>query len=161
MRQLISTEEATLMTAGIGATAQEQVRALLHDRAAAITAKDAPRAVASYAPDVVSFILAPPLRYAGEDVCDPAGIRSWFDTWDGPIGYDIGELVIEAGDDVAFCHGLTHLTGMRTDGGREDLWFRSTVGLRRTTAGWQITHEHESTPFYMDGSGRAATDLKP
>jgi PhnB protein len=50
---------------------------------------------------------------------------------------------------------------MRTDGGREDLWFRSTVGLRRTTAGWQITQEHESTPFYMDGSGRAATDLKP
>ncbi|HKD89003.1 MAG TPA: nuclear transport factor 2 family protein, partial [Streptosporangiaceae bacterium] len=40
-----------------------------------------------------------------------------------------------------------------------DLWFRSTVGLRRTAAGWQITHEHESTPFYGDGSDRAATDL--
>jgi ketosteroid isomerase-like protein len=62
---------------------------------------------------------------------------------------------------VAFCHGLTHMTGTKTDGAQVDLWFRSTVGLRRTAAGWQITHEHESTPFYMDGSDRAATDLTP
>jgi ketosteroid isomerase-like protein len=103
------TQEITHMTAETGTTAREQVRALLYDRAAAITAKDAPRAVASYAPDVVSFILAPPLRYAGAEVCDPAGIQSWFDTWDGPIGYDIGDPVIEAGDDAGFCHGLTHL----------------------------------------------------
>jgi hypothetical protein len=58
-------------------------------------------------------------------------------------------------------HGLTHLTGTKTDGTRVDLWFRSTTGLRRTAAGWQITHEHDSTPFYMDGSDRAATDLRP
>jgi hypothetical protein len=61
----------------------------------------------------------------------------------------------------AGAHGLTHLTGTKTDGARVDLWFRSTVGLRRTGGEWQITHEHDSTPFYMDGSDRAATDLKP
>jgi ketosteroid isomerase-like protein len=149
------------MTTQTQATAREQIRALLHDRAAAITARDAPRAVAYYAPEVVSFTLAPPLRYAGNEARDPAGIEGWFRTWDGPIGYDIGEPVIEAGDDVAFCHGLTHMTGTKTDGELVDLWFRSTVGLRRTAAGWQITHEHDSTPFYMDGSGRAATDLTP
>lgn len=142
-------------------TAREQIRALLSDRAAAITARGARRALADYAPEVVSFILAPPLRYAGDEVIDPAGIEGWFQTWDGPIGYDIGEPVIEAGDDVAFCHGLTHMTGTKTDGEQVDLWFRSTVGLRRTAVGWQITHEHESTPFYMDGSDRAATDLSP
>ena len=149
------------MTAESDTTAREQIRALLNDRAAAITAKDARNAVAHYAPDVVSFELAPPLRYAGDEVRDPAGLDGWFETWDGPIGYDIGEPVIEAGENVAFCHGLTHTTGTRTDGQREDLWFRSTVGLRRTPAGWQIAHEHNSTPLYMDGSGRAATDLRP
>jgi PhnB protein len=149
------------MTTETQATAREQIRALLDDRAAAITARDAPRAVAYYAPEVVSFTLAPPLRYAGNEARDPAGIEGWFRTWGGPIGYDIGEPVIEAGDDVAFCHGLTHMTGTKTDGELVDLWFRSTVGLRRTAAGWQITHEHDSTPFYMDGSGRAATDLTP
>jgi len=149
------------MTTETETTVLEQIRALLNDRAAAITAKDARRAVAHYASEAVSFGLAPPLRFAGDEVHDPAGLESWFQTWDGPIGYDIGEPVIEAGSDVAFCHGLTHMTGTKTDGTQVDLWFRSTVGLRRTAADWQITHEHDSTPFYMDGSGRAATDLRP
>jgi ketosteroid isomerase-like protein len=149
------------MTAETETTAREQILALLTDVAAAITAKDARRAVAHHAPDVVSFGLAPPLRGAGDEVRDPDGIESWFRTWDGPIGYDIAERVIEVGGDVAFGHGLTHLTGTKTDGEQVDLWFRSTVGLRRTAAGWQITHEHDSTPFYMDGSDRAALDLKP
>jgi len=149
------------MTTETETSAQEQIRALLDDRAAAITARDAHRAVALYEPEAVSFSLAPPLRNAADEVRDPAGLEGWFQTWGGPIGYDIGEPVIEAGDDVAFCHGLTHMTGTKTDGECVDLWFRSTVGLRRTAAGWQITHEHDSTPFYMDGSGRAATDLRP
>lgn len=41
------------------------------------------------------------------------------------------------------------------------LWFRSTVGLRRLDGVWRITHEHGSTPFYMDGSFAAAVDLEP
>ena len=149
------------MTTQIETTAREEIHAVLNDVAAAITAKDADRAVAHYAPDVVGFTLNPPLRYVGDEVSDPAGIESWFRTWDGPIGYDIGERVIEVGGDVAFGHGLTHLTGTKTHGEQVDLWFRSTVGLRRTAAGWQITHEHDSTPFYMDGSDRAANDLQP
>ncbi|MGH3157151.1 MAG: nuclear transport factor 2 family protein, partial [Streptosporangiaceae bacterium] len=41
------------------------------------------------------------------------------------------------------------------------LWYRSTLGLRRLDGEWRIVHEHTSTPFYMDGSLRAATDLRP
>jgi hypothetical protein len=26
---------------------------------------------------------------------------------------------------------------------------------------WRIVHEHNSTPFYLDGSLRAALDLRP
>ncbi|WP_446719495.1 hypothetical protein [Inquilinus sp. OTU3971] len=33
--------------------------------------------------------------------------------------------------------------------------------MRRAADGWVIVHEHESVPFYMDGSLRAAVDLKP
>jgi PhnB protein len=149
------------MTTDAVPSAVDQIRRLLSERAAAITARDARGAVAHYASEVVSFSLAPPLRYAWDEVRDPAGLEARFQTWDGPIGYDIGEPVIEAGDEVAFCHGLTHMTGAKMDGEQVDLWFRSTVGLRRAPEGWQITHEHDSTPFYMDGSGRAATDLSP
>jgi hypothetical protein len=44
---------------------------------------------------------------------------------------------------------------------RFDLWFRGTVCLRKVGGTWWITHEHNSTPFYMDGSFRAALDLRP
>jgi ketosteroid isomerase-like protein len=149
-----------VMTTKTEPTAQEQVRALLDNRAAAITAGDADRVVALYGPQVVSFRLIPPLCY-GNEVRDPADFKGWLQAWAGPPSYDIGEPVIEAGDDVAFSHSLTHVTGVKVDGERVDMWFRSTIGLRRTAAGWRITHEHDSTPFHADGSGRAATDLKP
>ena len=63
------------MTTQTEATAREQIRTLPNDRAAAVTAKDARRAVAHLAPEVVSFGLAPPLRYAGDEARDPAGIE--------------------------------------------------------------------------------------
>jgi ketosteroid isomerase-like protein len=40
-------------------------------------------------------------------------------------------------------------------------WFRSTFGLRCSDGSWRIVHQHDSTPFHMDGSFRAATDLEP
>jgi ketosteroid isomerase-like protein len=33
--------------------------------------------------------------------------------------------------------------------------------LRKTNGQWRIVHDHSSVPFYMDGSYRAAVDLKP
>ncbi|MDD7940478.1 nuclear transport factor 2 family protein [Actinomycetospora lutea] len=41
------------------------------------------------------------------------------------------------------------------------LWFRSTYALRRRDGAWAIVHQHESVPFHMDGSFRAATELTP
>ena len=60
---------------------------------------------------------------------------------------------------VAF--GLRHMTGIKKDGERIDLWFRATACVRRTTGGWKIAHVHNSVPFAMDGSGRALLDLRP
>jgi ketosteroid isomerase-like protein len=41
------------------------------------------------------------------------------------------------------------------------MWTRSTVGLKKINDAWKITHEHNSVPIYMDGSDRAALDLRP
>ena len=62
---------------------------------------------------------------------------------------------------IAFCHGLVHLEGIKVGGTAVDLWFRSTWCLRRIDNEWKVAHEHNSTPFYMDGSDRAALDLTP
>jgi ketosteroid isomerase-like protein len=38
---------------------------------------------------------------------------------------------------------------------------RATIGFAKKDGGWKVTHEHFSVPFYMDGSDKAAVDLKP
>lgn len=141
---------------------ETSIRELLAGQVAAMRARDAERLVARYAPGAVTFSLAPPLWNVPEVVLDVAGLRAWLDTFDGPIDYEIRDLVVEAGADVAFCYSLNRLSAV-PKGMAEgfDLWFRSTVCLRKVAGEWLVSHEHTSTPFYMDGSTRAAVDLKP
>jgi ketosteroid isomerase-like protein len=138
---------------------EARIRALLSERIAAFRARDASRFVTSLDPSIVTFDLAPPLRSAGPELLDPSGFQAWLDTWDGEIGYEMAELTISIGGDIAYCHSLDHLTGTRTDGEREDFWVRSTVGLRKTGDGWKVTHEHTSVPFstWMAPAGPRST----
>jgi uncharacterized protein (TIGR02246 family) len=140
------------------AVAEAQIRGLVNHWARAVRAKDAAGVMAHYAPDSVTFDLAPPLISTGADA---KGLQAWFSTWQGPIGCEIRDLTITAGDDVAFCYGLNRLSGTKTDGEKADVWFRQTFCLRKIGGEWRIAHQHESVPFYMDGSYRAAVDLKP
>ncbi len=52
------------------------------------------------------------------------------------------------------------MTGTKNDGYEDDLWYRLTLCFRRTGSALKVAHIHESTPCYMDGSNRAALDLK-
>ena len=54
-----------------------------------------------------------------------------------------------------------HPTGTSKSGKTSDVWFRSTLGFRKVGGEWKIVHEHESVPFLMDGSDKAALGLKP
>jgi ketosteroid isomerase-like protein len=140
----------------------EQIRRVLADRVEAMRSGDVDALVAPFTDEVVKFDLAPPLQQVGPEVRDVDALRAWFVTFDGPVDYEITDLAVTAGDDVAYCHSLNRLaaTPVGSSEGFE-LWFRSTVGLRKADGAWRITHEHASTPFYMDGSFLAATDLKP
>ena len=151
----------TMATSETSISEAAEIRAVVQERIAALRDKDAARLAASYAPEIVKFDLAPPLQTTGPHIAEPAYWRPWLDSWTGPITLDVTELGVTTGGDIAFCHSLNRMRGTHTDGGRQDLWFRATLGLRKTGSAWKITHEHTSTPFYMDGSGRAATDLKP
>ena len=92
----------------------------------------------------------------------PAGSEPWFAGFDGPIDYEISDLTVTAGSDIAVCHSLNRLSATPHGGpDRFELWFRATVGLRKINGSWLVFHEHNSTPFYMDGSLRAAVDLAP
>jgi ketosteroid isomerase-like protein len=137
---------------------EADIRRILEDQRAALRAKDARALTEHHAPDVLSYDLAPPLMTRGPDV---PGAQAWLATWDGPIDLDIDDLSIAIGDGVAFSTSLNRMRGTKTDGERVDLWARATVGYRRIEGQWMVVHEHVSVPFHMDGSFRAAVDLKP
>jgi len=147
------------MTAGNGnAAAEGEIRALIEDWAKAMRAKDVDGVVSHFTADIVTFDLAPPLLSTGVDA---DGLQAWFSTWPGTLGYEIHDLKVTAGDDAAFCHCLTRLSGTKVDGEKHEVWFRETLCLRKIEGAWKIAHQHESVPFHMDGSYRAAVDLKP
>jgi ketosteroid isomerase-like protein len=150
------------MTTTVQRQDEAQIRQLLAGQETAMQARDAEWLVARYAPDAVQFGLAPPLAHTGPELLDPDGLRTWFAGFDGPIHYEIHDLRVTAGEDVAYCHSLNRLSAVpRGAPAGFELWFRATVGLRKIDGTWRVTHQHDSTPFYMDGSFKAAVDLRP
>ena len=147
-----------MTTANSRAVDEAQIRALMDDRAKAVRAKDVNGAISSIAPDILSFDVVGPLQRFGSDAL--ARAEEWFSSFQGPIGYEIRDLNINVGDDVAFAHGLSHVSATKTGGGQLDMWWRTTLGFRKLDGKWMVTHEHNSVPFDVE-SGKASLDLKP
>lgn len=139
-------------------TDEQTLRAMVADWAAAIRARNAAGVVAHQADGFVLYSLAPPLV---SDDAGVAGLDAWFATWEGGLAVEIRDLELVIGGDAAFGHCLTRLGGIKRGGARDEIWFRQTLGFRRIGGRWRILHQHESVPFYMDGSTRAAVDLMP
>jgi predicted dithiol-disulfide oxidoreductase (DUF899 family) len=140
-----------------GQTDADQIAALLERRSEAHRAKDAAAIAAPYARDAVRYDLAPPLLHRGVERSE---LESWLATWDGPVTLETKDLDVSVDGALAVAHGLTRMRG-RQRGEERDLWFRATAVLTKDGERWRIVHEHTSVPFYMDGSFRAAIDLKP
>ena len=80
---------------------EAQIRELIHRWLQALRAKDLDGIMSCYAPDILLFDLLPPLQYVGADAYRK-NWAEWFPTFRGPIGYEIRDLSITTGDDVAF-----------------------------------------------------------
>ncbi len=133
------------------------IRAIIDARASAMRNKHVQGVLSTFADDAVGFFLETPL----EQSPFRQDLVGWFDSWSGPVGYEMRGLKIKVGGDIAYAHSLSRMTGPRTDGEETDLWFRETFCLERRNGRWLITHVHESVPLYMDGNVRAAFDLTP
>jgi ketosteroid isomerase-like protein len=142
-------------------TDETLIRQVLADRSRALHDKDADLALSHLAHDVVSYDLAPPLQIDATAARDKSALQAWFATWRGPVGWEVRDPTVVVDGDVAFACGLGHMSGTKTDGEAVDLWVRCTFCFRRIDRAWTIVHEHVSVPFYMDGSYKAAVDLKP
>lgn len=147
-----------MITENSNAKDEGQIRQLIDDWAAALRAKDIKRLTSNYAPDILLFDVPPPLQSQGSD----SYRKSWearFSTFQGPIGCEIRQLSITAGDDVAFSHCLNRISGTTTNGEKIDLRVRATVCYRKIDGEWMVTHEHASVPVEME-TGKAALNLE-
>jgi ketosteroid isomerase-like protein len=138
---------------------EARIRALIIERLKAVRVKEINAATANTAPGIVSFDVHNALQHLGAEACRRRA-QDWFATFQGQIGYDIRDLVITVGADVAFSHSLNRVTGMKTGGEKVHMYLRVTTCYRKLEGQWLIVHEHISVP-YDTRTGKASVDLKP
>lgn len=139
---------------------EAQIRERIELWARAVRAKDIDGVMSHCSPGILLFDLAPPLQHRGADAYR-RGLEEWFTTFQGPVGLEIRDLGVVAGESVAFCHSLNRISGTRTNREETDVWVRATSCWRKVGSDWLLAHDHVSVPFYMDGSYKAAIDLQP
>ena len=134
------------MGVGNSSSSEDQaIRQLVERWAAAVRARDIAGILAHHSSDMVMFDVPPPLVSIGID----AYRKTWegFFAWsDHPVVFDIDELHITAGTDVAFATALMRCAGTEKSGERIKLGFRLTLGLRKIEGAWTVVHEHHSIP---------------
>jgi uncharacterized protein (TIGR02246 family) len=138
---------------------EAQIRQLVEDWVKAVRTKDIDRLMSSYAPDILLFDIQPPLEHRGTD----AYRKVWeqcFPCFQGEIDFEIRDLSITVGDEVAFSHSFSRMGGTTTTGQNVDHWVRATVGYCKIGGKWRVTHEHVSVPIDME-TGKALFNLKP
>jgi ketosteroid isomerase-like protein len=121
----------TMATKKSKAIDEAQIRQLIDGWAKALRAKDIEGVMSYYAPDILLFDLAPPLQYKGADAYRK-NWEEWFASWQGSIGYEIRNLSVTVGYEVAFSHSLNRISGTRTSGEKTDVWVRATVCRRKS-----------------------------
>ena len=138
---------------------EAEIRAQIDKLAGAIRAADLEGVKPRYAPDVVSFDVGPRLQDVGAE----AKWNNWiaaFTLFQRPLGYEIRDLTITVGDDVAFGYSLNRLSGTLKNGNRSGFWVRATICFRKIDGNWLIAHDHVSVPLDPE-SGKALLDLEP
>jgi ketosteroid isomerase-like protein len=112
-----------------------------------------------YAPSIVSFDMVPPLQHVGAE----AKWKNWADVFTAykrPLGYEIRDLTLTVGDDVAFGHSLNRISGTLKNGNKTSYWVRWTGCFRKIDGAWLIVHDQVSVPLDVE-SGRALLNLEP
>jgi uncharacterized protein (TIGR02246 family) len=136
----------------------DAIRGLIATLVEALRAKDLDRLARMFAPDIVSYDIEPPLRHRGA----AAKADNWarvFAAYDD-IDYEVRDLDVTVGGDVAFVRSLNRLSGTLAGGRHAATWVRWTGCLRRLDGEWLIVHDHVSVPLDM-ASGKALTGLEP
>ena len=127
-------------------TDEQLIRQLIERWAAAIRRGDLAAVLADHDDGIVMFDVPPP--YQGV-----RGIDAYRESWPPFFGwlaqaatFDIEELDVTAGADVAFAYALLLCDTPAGQAANPDNRLRLTLGLRKQDGRWIVTHEHHSFP---------------
>ncbi|MBB5781482.1 YybH family protein [Nonomuraea jabiensis] len=112
-----------------------------------------------YATDIVSFDVEPPLQHVGIE----AKLKNWAPvfTFFERVSYEVRDLTLTVGDDVAFGHAFARLSGTLKNGtATSGMWVRVTYCLQKIDGTWLIAHDQVSVPLDI-ASGKGVVDLEP
>jgi len=141
-------------------TGEADIRQRIDQLAGAIHAMNLEAVMSIYTPDVVSFDVEPPLQHVGAETKR----RNWervFVAYRYPLGYEIRDLTITVGDDVAFAHSLNRLSGtLRSGVTTTGFWVRATMCFQKINGEWFIAHDQVSVPLDL-ASGASLLNLEP
>jgi uncharacterized protein (TIGR02246 family) len=124
----------------------DAVRELILRWADAVHTGDLETVLADHDPNILMFDVPPP--YDGV-----RGIDAYRETWPPffewqrqGASFEIVELDVTAGADVAFAHALLRCGKPEEFAANSDNRLRLTIGLRKRDGRWVVTHEHHSFP---------------
>ena len=124
-----------------------------------IGAKDLDALRRIYAPDVVSFDVEPPLQHVGIEAKMENWTRAF--TFFQQVRYEVRDLTLTVGDEVAFGHCFGRLSGTLGNGtATAGMWVRVTFCFRKIDGTWLIVHDQASVPFDI-ATGKGVTNLEP
>ncbi|GAB3134540.1 NAD(P)H-dependent oxidoreductase [Amycolatopsis stemonae] len=138
---------------------EEEIRARIDGVVESLRAKDLDGLRRIYAPDVVSFDVEPPLQHVGID----AKLANWAKVFTlfEKVDYEVRDLTVTVGADLAVGHGFGRVSGTLRDGTAvEGMWVRATFVFRKAGGDWVIVHDQASVPFDM-ATGKGVADLEP
>lgn len=133
-------------------TADEaQVRLLLQQWATATRKGQRNDVLANHLPDVLIYDVLAPMKYERA-----AAYRQSWDHWQpdtqGEGQFELQDLSVTVGGDVAFAHCFIKCGGVLTNGKTFEDLVRATFCLRKESGSWKVAHQHSSKPIQIVGA---------
>jgi ketosteroid isomerase-like protein len=139
------------MTEVTTATDEVQVRLVLQQWATATRKGRRDHVLANHLPDVLIYDVLAPMKYEGA-----AAYRQSWDDWQpdtqGEGQFDLQDLSVTAGADLAFAHCFIKCGGTLPNGKKFEDLVRATFCLRKESGSWKVAHQHISKPIQLAGA---------
>ncbi|MFF9063140.1 YybH family protein [Streptomyces sp. NPDC014882] len=144
-------------------TTNQSLNAQLRERMVAwrgaFVSKDVDAIMSFYAPEgFTAFDLMPPFEFSGGEMWRQNWV-TFYDSFDGPIGLEIADLIIHAQAELAIARCAVRMSGIMY-GNPIDAWTRTTNCFQLIDGQWLMIHDHVSWPVDFT-TGMALMNLTP